>query len=68
MNYYQNNWSDLIYIVDFAAVALLYNSTRLLSFIVEIGYKPWTSFDWEHLADLINVTDVICKAYTNAVS
>ena len=38
------------------------------SFIVEIGYKPCTSFDWERPVDLIDVTDVICKACADAVS
>ena len=58
----------MIYIVDFAAAALLYNSTGLSSFIVKIGYKPCTSFDWEHPADLIDVTEVIYKAHADAVS
>jgi hypothetical protein len=68
VNYYQDNWSDLIHIVDFAAAALPHDSTGLLSFMVEIGYEPCTSFDWERLADLINVTDVICKARADTVS
>jgi hypothetical protein len=36
--------------------------------MVEMGYEPCTSFDWERLADLINVTDVIRKARADAVS
>jgi hypothetical protein len=45
VNHYQDNWSDLIYIIDFAAAALLYDSTGLSSFITEMGYEPCTSFD-----------------------
>ena len=45
MNYYQDNWSELIHIVDLAAAALPYDSTGLSSFMVEIGYEPRTSFD-----------------------
>ena len=68
VNYYQDNWSDLIHIVDFAAAALPHDSTGLSSFMVEMGYEPRTSFDWDCPADLINVTDVIRKARANAMS
>src|SRR5579862_3489272 len=68
VNHYQDNWSDLIHIVDFAAAALPHDSTGLSSFMVEMGYEPRTSFDWERPADLIDVTDVIHKARADAVS
>ena len=54
--------------VDFAAAALPHDSTGLSSFMVEIGYEPRTSFDWDRPADLIDVSDVIRKARANAVS
>src|SRR5438045_1759328 len=66
INYYQDNWSELIHIVDFAATALPHDSTGLSSFMVEMGYKPRTSFDRECPADLVNVLDVICKAHADA--
>jgi hypothetical protein len=68
VNHYQDNWSDLIHIVDFAAAALPHDSTGLSSFMVEMGYEPRTSFDWERPADLIDVTEVIRKARADAVS
>jgi hypothetical protein len=66
-NYYQDNWSDLIHIVDFAAAALPHDSTGLSSFMAEMGYEPRTSFDWDRPADLIDVTDAIRKARAEAV-
>ena len=34
--------------------------------MVEMGYEPCTSFDWDRLADLIDVTDVIHNARAEA--
>jgi hypothetical protein len=68
VNYYQDNWSELIHIVDFAAAALPHDSTGLSSFMVEMGYEPRTSFDWDRPADLIDVTDVIRKARADATN
>jgi RNase H-like domain found in reverse transcriptase/Reverse transcriptase (RNA-dependent DNA polymerase)/Integrase zinc binding domain len=68
VNHYQDNWSELIHIVDFAAAALPHDSTGLSSFMVEMGYEPRTSFDWDRPADLIDVSDVIRKARADAVS
>ena len=66
VNYYQDNWLELIHIVDFAATALPHDSTGLSSFMVEMGYKPCTSFDWECPMDLVDVLDVIHKAHADA--
>ena len=68
VNHYQDNWSELIHIVDFATAALPHDSTGLSSFMVEMGYEPCTSFDWEHPVDLIDVLDVICKARADATT
>jgi hypothetical protein len=68
VNYYQDNWSELIHIVDFAAAALPHDSTGLSSFMAEMGYEPRTSFDWDRPADLIDVSDVIHKARADAVA
>ena len=38
--------------VDFAAAALPSDMTLASSFLVDCGYEPWTSFDW----NLINNT------------
>ena len=58
----------MIYIIDFVVATLLYNLTKILFFIVEIGYKPCTSFDWDYLENLINIINNIYKVYTKAKS
>jgi transposase InsO family protein len=68
VNYYQDNWSDLIHIIDFAAAALPHDSTGLSSFMVEMGYEPRTSFDWNRPEDIIDVSDVIRKARAEATA
>jgi len=68
VNYYQDNWSELIHIVDFAAAALPHDSTGLSSFMAEMGYEPCMSFDWDCPADLIDVSDVIHRAQADAIA
>src|SRR5438045_5811897 len=68
VNYYQDNWSELIHLVDFAADALPHDYTGLSSFMAEMGYEPCMSFDWDCPADLIDVSDVIHRAQADAIA
>lgn len=45
INRYQDNWSDLLLLIDFTAAALPSESTGASLFLVDCGYKPRTSFD-----------------------
>jgi hypothetical protein len=47
VNHYQDNWSELLPLIDFAAATLTHESTGLSPFQVELGFEPRTSFDWE---------------------
>jgi transposase InsO family protein len=47
VNYHQDDWSELLPIVDFAAAALPQDSTKNSPFMIERGYEPRTSFDWQ---------------------
>jgi transposase InsO family protein len=67
VNYYQDDWSDLIHIIDFAAAALPHDSTSLSSFMVEMGYEPRTHFDWERPEPNVDVSADIQKSRENAV-
>jgi lipopolysaccharide biosynthesis protein len=49
MNYFKNNWSELLLIINFAAAMLVQESTELILFIADCGYKPRTLFDWQPL-------------------
>jgi transposase InsO family protein len=46
VNHYQDNWSELLPIVDFAAAVLPHESTGISPFLVNQGYEPRMSFDW----------------------
>jgi chromodomain-containing protein len=46
VNYYQDNWSELLPMVDFAGAMLPQDSIGLSPFLVDNGYEPRTSFDW----------------------
>jgi len=46
INYYQDNWSELIPIMDYAQATLPQDSTTLPPIQIELGYVPRTSFDW----------------------
>ena len=47
VNYYQDNWSELLPIIDYAQATLPHESIGLSPFQVEFGYEPRTSFDWD---------------------
>ena len=46
VNHYQDNWSELLPLIDFAAAALPSESTNASPFLIDCGYEPRTSFDW----------------------
>jgi len=46
INYHQDNWSDLLPVMDYAQATLPHDSTGLAPFYIEFGYEPRTSFDW----------------------
>ena len=47
VNYYQDNWSELLPMIDYTQATLPYESTGLAPFQIEFGYKPCTLFDWK---------------------
>ena len=49
VNQYQDNWSELLPLMDFAAAVLPHETTKVSPFLVNCGYEPRTSFDWRPL-------------------
>ena len=47
MDYYQDDWSEWLPMVDFTAAALPHESTGLPPSQIDNGYVPRTSFDWQ---------------------
>jgi hypothetical protein len=57
VNYYQDDWSELFPIIDYIQATLLYESTSLLPFQVEFGYKLRTLFDWKQPTEPANTRE-----------
>jgi transposase InsO family protein len=49
VNYYQDDWDELLPIVDFAQASLPHEATGQSSFRTEMAFEPRTSFDWQEL-------------------
>ncbi len=47
VNYYQDNWDELLPILDFAQATLTHEATGQSPVMTEMGYEPRTSFDWK---------------------
>ena len=48
VSYYQDNWSDLMPIMDHAQLVLPHSSIGMSPFQLLYGYEPRTSFDWKN--------------------
>ncbi|HEV7235588.1 MAG TPA: DDE-type integrase/transposase/recombinase, partial [Ktedonobacteraceae bacterium] len=51
ISYYQDNWSELLPLMDHAAAILPHESTGLSPFMVDRGFEPRTSFDWKPIPE-----------------
>ena len=47
LTYYQDNWSELLPMMDYAQLTLPQESIGMTPFEVIHGWQPRTSFDWE---------------------
>ncbi|MDA4119333.1 MAG: reverse transcriptase domain-containing protein [Thaumarchaeota archaeon] len=65
---FQDDWSELIHIIDYAAATLPQDSTGFSSFEVEFGYQPRSPIDWERPAEQIDVPKNIQAAQKDARS
>ncbi len=45
VNYYQDNWSELLLMIDYAQLTLLHNSIGMSLFEAQNSFKARTSFD-----------------------
>lgn len=46
VNFFQDNWSELMPMMDFAASCLPHESASLSPFYINNGFEPCTSFNW----------------------
>ena len=56
VNYYQDDWSEWLPIIDFAASVLPNQSTGLAPSYIDNGYTPRTSFDWSEPSTPTNLS------------
>src|SRR5436190_2181733 len=47
VNYFQDNWAELLPMMDYAQATLPHDSTGFAPIQLEMGYLPCTSFDWD---------------------
>jgi transposase InsO family protein/predicted aspartyl protease len=47
VNYYQDNWSDLIPMIDRAQITLPHSSIGMAPYRLKFGVEPRTSWDWD---------------------
>jgi hypothetical protein len=47
VNYYQDNWSELIPLMDYIQLTLPYESIGMSLFELNYGYAPSTFYDWD---------------------
>ena len=47
INYYQNDWSELLLIMNFMIIILFYKSTDLSFFKIKLDYESQIFFDWK---------------------
>jgi hypothetical protein len=57
INYHQDNWSDLLPMMDYAQATLPHDSTGSSPFYIEFGYEPRTSFDWNRPAGPVSARE-----------
>jgi len=49
VNYFQDNWDELLPMMDFAQACLMHEATGQSAFMTELGYEPRMSFDWREI-------------------
>lgn len=57
VNYYQDDWSEYLPMIDYAAAALRQESIGVSPFFASMGYEPRTSFSWQPAPDGMSPSD-----------
>jgi hypothetical protein len=67
VNYYQDNWSELIPLMDYAQLTLPYESLGMSPFKLNYGYAPSTSYDWDRPQTPVTVREEVNVADAKAL-
>jgi hypothetical protein len=61
VNHFQDNWAELLPLMDYAQATLPHDSTGYALIQLEIGYLPRTSFDWNLTDDLRTAREILSR-------
>ena len=61
VTHFQDNWAELLPVMDFAQASLPQESTGYAPIQLEMGYLPRTSFDWQLPDDSRSVRETLSK-------
>ena len=61
VNYFQDNWAELLPMMDYAQATLPHDSTGFAPIQLEMGYLPRTSFDWDQDKDPKTVREKLSR-------
>jgi transposase InsO family protein len=61
VDYYQDDWSEWLPMVDFAAACLPHESIESSPFLIECGYEPRLSIDWNQTKEPQTVKERTCN-------
>jgi transposase InsO family protein len=68
VNYYQDNWSELIPLMDYAQLTLPHESIGMSPFELNYGYAPSTSYDWDRPQSPVTVREEVNIADARALA
>ena len=61
VKYFQDNWSELLPLMDYAQATLPHDSTGFAQIQIEMGYLPRTSFDWKNAEEPLTVRERLSR-------
>jgi transposase InsO family protein len=68
VNYYQDNWSDLLPMMDHAQLTNWHESIGMSPFELLHGFQPRTSFDWKTLKEPATVRERLNREEAQALA
>lgn len=66
VNYYQDDWDEMLPIVDFAQASLPHEATGQSAFQTEMAFEPRTSFDWKPITNTVLASEKLNRQEANA--
>jgi transposase InsO family protein len=68
ISHYQDNWSELIPLMDYAQLTLPHESLGMSPFELNYGYAPSTSYDWDRPVEPVTARETINRSDAKALA